>query len=129
MEIIQAENLLDEVKDLSPEQRIFVGFPENVRNRLELLSLQIKSAENLFQSYINSTSEIASELNLTKFLNLYTDLAREKDELFRDTVIKCLGTEVYSYIICPQNGLFYMLDSRVNKLVIGKRGLKQLQIK
>jgi len=59
MKQIPASDLLEEVTNLTPEQRIFIDFPVEVINRLELLGLQIKSAEALNVSYINNTTEVA----------------------------------------------------------------------
>lgn len=123
MEKIPAENLFDEVTKLTSDQRILVDFPLEVCNRLELLGFQIQSAEGLHRSYINNTSEVANELNMDKFLRKYIDLAREKDTVFKDTVLKCLGTKVYDYLIDRSNKLFYHLDFNIKKLVIRKQGM------
>jgi len=120
MEKILAENLLDEIIRLTPEQKIFINFPNEVCDKLELLIFQIKSMENLFQSYINNTSDVANELNMEKFLNKYVDLAREKETLFKDNVLKCFGLDVYNYCTNRNNNIIYSLDFKLNKLVIIK---------
>jgi len=121
MEVIQTTDLLDQVVRLTPDQRLFIDFPKDVCNKLELLGLQIKSDENLFQSYLNNTHEVASEMNLKTFLDTHAERIREKDELFLSTILKCLGTIAYNYIMSTGNTAFYSLDTKINKLVIGKR--------
>jgi hypothetical protein len=121
VELIKDCDLFDEVKKLKQNQRLFVDFPKETIDKIELLGFQIKSLDNLFMSYINNTTEIANELKLKKFLEQYCDYVREKDFILKDMVIKSLGTKVYNYIVCPKNNIYFMLDNQINKLVIGKR--------
>jgi hypothetical protein len=126
MEIILPENLINSLKILSEEERIFIDFPVNISNKLELLQFQIQSAEALFTSYINNTSELANEFNLEKFLTFYANLANEKDFLFKDTVLSIIGTEIYNYCADWSNGINYFLDNSIKKLVFRKISLTEI---
>jgi len=123
MKKILAKNLLDEIIKLTPEQKIFIDFPTEVCNRLELLGLQIKSLQNLFQSYLNDTNESANEFNLNKFKDMFADLVIEKEMLFKDNVLKCFGTKVYNYCMDRNNKVGYSLDFNLKKLVVIKQGM------
>ena len=123
MKKILAKNLLDEIIKLTPEQKIFIDFPTEVCNKLELLGLQIKSLQNLFQSYLNDTNESANEFNLNKFKDMFAELVIEKEILFKDNVLKCLGTKVYNYCDNKNNKVIYSLDFNLKKLVVMKQGM------
>lgn len=122
MQQINSVNLLEEVISLTSDQRIFIDFPIEIINRLELLGLQISSLDNLFMSYMNNTTEVACELSLGNFKEMYSKIFIEKETLFRESVLECLGTKVYKYILNPRNKSFYNLDTNIHKLIIGKRG-------
>lgn len=117
---VQAVNLLHEVEELSQDQCIFIDYPYAVSNQLELLDLQIFSAEKLFHSYIDSTSELANEFNLDKFLNFYADLVHKRDSLSFDTMLAHIGTAVFNYCRDPENKTRCFLDRNIGKLVIDK---------
>lgn len=120
METIAPENLLGKISELSEGQTIFIDFTFETSNKLELLTLQIQSAEKLFQSYMSDRVGTASEMSLKKFLETYADLVREKERIFRDESIWLLGTKVYNFCNIPTNKLKYYLDFRLKKLVISK---------
>jgi hypothetical protein len=120
MEQIVPEKLLQTINELTGEQRLFVDFPQKVVNQLELLQLQIKSAEALFTAYLNNTSELANEFNLSEFLTFYANLANKKDFLFKDTSLHCLGTAVFNYCDDKDNKTVYYLDYGLKKLVFRK---------
>ncbi|MDQ7096951.1 hypothetical protein REC12_25480 [Desulfosporosinus sp. PR] len=120
MEIIAAGNLLDEMKSLSADQRIFVDFPVDISNTLELFLYQIQSAEKLFNSFISNTSEVASEFNLNRFFTTYAELVRKKEGLFRNECVRLLGTQVFNFCNLPINRIRYYLDFQLKKLVITK---------
>lgn len=125
MRTVVAENLLEEIKTLTPDQRIFVDFPVKVANELELLTYQIQSAEKLFNSFMSNTSEAASEFNLNRFFTTYADLVAEKERLFRDECIRLLGTQVFGFCNLSINRIRCYLDFQLKKLVITKNNDNQ----
>ena len=107
MEKISAENLMKKIRELDVEQTVFVDFPMDKCNKLELLSFQIQSAEKLFQSFMKNTIVEAQNMNFKIFIEVYTDLVKEKEMLFRDETIKLLGIEVYNFCNIPRNRIRY----------------------
>jgi hypothetical protein len=120
MEKIESEKLLQVITELIEDQRIFIDFPIEISNKLELLQLKINSSELLFTAYINNTSELANEFNLEKFLTFYANLTNEKDFLFKDTALSIIGTEIYNYCLEQSNRIIFFLDNDLKKLIFRK---------
>lgn len=115
---VLGKDLFAEIVSLPLNQIIRVTFPPAETHRLGLLCMQIKSMENLFQSYLNNTCELAADMNLQKFKDMFSEMMREKEELFLKTTISTLGTRVYSYISSPSHGVFYTLNFHTENLEI-----------
>lgn len=77
--------------------------------KLHFVMVKIEAYENLFKSYINSTTEEANKINLKNFLDLYTNLIEEKENLQMLIIKKTLGDKKYN-LINSMYGYKYNID-------------------
>lgn len=96
------------IKELKKNEQIFIEDINNdLCNNISILQFQLDSYDKLFTSYMNNTSEIANELNLKKFLDIYSDTCAEmaniKIQLLKDNL-----KDEYQYFLA--NKCMYVLD-------------------
>jgi hypothetical protein len=100
--IIKNDDEIDikqQIIQLKFDESIFINIDdENIYKKIELINIQKQSYENLFMSYINNTCESANEFNLNQFLEKYTNLCYEQNDLIKSTIINLLGTDVYMFL-------------------------------
>lgn len=122
------EQLFEEIKNLKEDQNIFLDISKDDSNKLKLISLQKQSMENLFNSYINNTNELANEMNLDNFLNKYYEKFKEEYEIITNNILK-YGKDIYNLlensIINDNKVYYYYIDWNINKLIIGKNFLNK----
>lgn len=96
------------IKELQQNEQIFIeGINNDFCNNIAILQFQLDSYDKLFASYMNNTSEMANELNLNKFLDIYSNQCAEM-ETIKIELLKDILKEEYQYLI--ENNFRYNLD-------------------
>ena len=110
------------IKELKENEQIFIEeLDNNLCNNISILQYQLDSYDKLFAAYMNNTSEIANELNLKKFLDIYSntcaEMANIKIQLLKDNL-----KDEYQYFLA--NNFIYFLDYLNKTLKVIKNIIK-----
>src|SRR3712207_88151 len=97
MENIKYDNLLETLKNLKQDEKIYLRVNDDILNVIELSTVQSNSMENLFMSYLNNTSTVYNQMNLERFLNKYAEKFKLKMKTIEDCIFS-LGEDVYNLI-------------------------------
>ncbi|WP_368292863.1 hypothetical protein [Dehalobacter sp. TBBPA1] len=121
MKEIQNQNLLNVIKDLSVDDKIFVSLDKKKVASLEYLSYKLHSCDLLFNSFLNNNSEISNQFNLTRFLDHYSELFMSREKLFQNIVNDALGFKVVDFLENSKSQLHYSVDYKLSNLIIRKK--------
>lgn len=100
------DQIVEMINNLKAGNVLALVIDDDLMNLYELKHVQIKSYENLFNSYINNTCEEANKFNLDSFLDKYTKLTMDIDYIKKEILIRTLGEDnlnllnkSYAYIV------------------------------
>lgn len=122
MENIKYDNLLETLKNLKQDEKIYLRVNDDILNVIELSTVQSNSMENLFMSYLNNTSTVYNQMNLERFLNKYAEKFKLKMKTIEDCIFS-LGEDVYNLInysiFNGRKKYYYFIDFNLKRLIIG----------
>lgn len=111
---------MQEIMKLKAGEKFVMDCAEGVCNKLKLLVLQRQAYENLFQSYLNKTNEMADNFNLEAFMYAYSKVYIA-EKILVDETVEGFGIDLREL---RQAGVSYMVNYFEGKLIFIKPVLK-----
>jgi len=108
--------MINTIKALKPGEKAVFDTPEDACKKLKLIMLQKQAYENLFQSYINRTTEQADAFNLEAFLQAYARLHIAQTEIVDDAAAGVVGG-LEGLKEVKRSGIRYVVNYEAGKVI------------
>jgi hypothetical protein len=118
VEELSIDNMIADMLNLQGEECILVDVPADSMREVQLQILKRMSYNNLFQSYMNNTSEEADRFKFDDFLKKYTEVCTAEYDKVQEFLMKMLGSEIYSILRDTRYGLKSVVNPDISKIVI-----------
>lgn len=117
---IEHSKLLEAVLALSGDEKLFVRIGENDSKRLRFLYFRKNGLDNAVLSYINSTNELANELNFTKFVDKIANITIELEEIKESILRGYLPEDLANYLLSPLAEHSYLIDNYNDVIILSR---------
>ena len=112
------EELLKKILDLEGEQKIFIKLNHDLCKEYKYICYKVDGFQNALNSYLNSTTEAANQVNFEKFVDKIAQLIIEKEEIFELLATSVLPEKIYAFLNLEKRTHSYMIEPYMEVMVV-----------